>query len=99
MASTSLLHSKRSHAALSTEDPGNSSKVVATVGLPPVWVDVSEEIAANVQHARAKMSELGKAHAKALMPWFGDGKEDEHHIENHTSEITNLLKRSEKRFW
>ncbi|KAL4378908.1 hypothetical protein GQ457_02G036650 [Hibiscus cannabinus] len=61
------------------------SKVTATIGLPPVWVDVSEEIAANVQHARSKMSELGKAHAKALMPWFGDGKEDQHNIVNLTS--------------
>ncbi|KAK8501639.1 hypothetical protein V6N13_009637 [Hibiscus sabdariffa] len=73
------------------------SKVAATIGLPPVWVDVSKEIAANVQHARSKMSELGKGHAKALMSWFADGKEDQRNIENLTSEITNLLKRSEKR--
>ncbi|GMI79367.1 syntaxin of plants 41 [Hibiscus trionum] len=97
MASNSLLHSKRSYAALSTEDPGNSSKVAATIGLPPAWVDVSEEIAGNVQRARAKIAELGKAHAKALMPSFGDGKEDQQNIENLTSEVTNLLKRSEKR--
>ncbi|KAK8977791.1 hypothetical protein V6N11_000118 [Hibiscus sabdariffa] len=43
------------------------------------------------------MSELGKAHAKALICWFSDGKEDQHNIENLTSEITNLLKTSEKR--
>ncbi|URD79315.1 Syntaxin [Musa troglodytarum] len=67
------------------------------VGLPPAWVDVSEEIAANMQRARTKMSELVKAHAKALMPSFGDGKEDQHVIELLTHEITDLLKRSEKR--
>lgn len=67
------------------------------VGLPPAWVDVSEEIAANMQCARTKMSELVKAHAKALMPSFGDGKEDQHVIELLTHEITDLLKRSEKR--
>ncbi|RWW16619.1 hypothetical protein GW17_00019488, partial [Ensete ventricosum] len=67
------------------------------VGLPPAWVDVSEEIAANMQRARTKMSELVKAHAKALMPSFGDGKEDQHVIEFLTHEITDLLKISEKR--
>ncbi|KAK8272177.1 hypothetical protein V6Z12_D11G313100 [Gossypium hirsutum] len=97
MASTSFLHSNRSYTALSSEDPGNSSKGAATVGLPPAWVDVSEEIASNVQRARVKMNELAKAHAKALMPSFGDGKEDQQNIEALTTEITNLLKKSEKK--
>ncbi|XP_007031091.2 PREDICTED: syntaxin-43 [Theobroma cacao] len=97
MVSASLLHPNRSYAPLSTEDPGNSSKGAVTVGLPPAWVDVSEEIAANVQRARTKMAELAKAHAKALMPSFGDGKEDQRNIEALTHEITNLLKKSEKR--
>ncbi|KAA3487188.1 syntaxin-41-like [Gossypium australe] len=72
-------------------------KGAVTVGLPPDWVDVSEEIAANVQRARTKMAELAKAHAKALMPSFGDGKEDQRIIESLTHEITNLLRKSEKR--
>ncbi|XWS57457.1 hypothetical protein CRYUN_Cryun09bG0175500 [Craigia yunnanensis] len=97
MVSTSLLHPNRSYTPLSTEDPGNSSKGAITVGLPPAWVDASEEIAANVQCARTKMAELAKAYAKALMPSFGDGKEDQHNIEALTHEITNLLKKSEKR--
>ncbi|EOY11593.1 Syntaxin of plants 43 isoform 1 [Theobroma cacao] len=97
MVSASLLHPNRSYAPLSTEDPGNSSKGAVTVGLPPAWVDVSEQIAANVQRARTKMAELAKAHAKALMPSFGDGKEDQRNIEALTHEITNLLKKSEKR--
>lgn len=73
------------------------SKGALTVGLPPAWVDVSEEIAANVQRARNKMAELATAHAKALMPSFGDGKEDQHLIEALTQEITGLIKRSEKK--
>ncbi|KHG01842.1 Syntaxin-43 -like protein [Gossypium arboreum] len=97
LVSTSLLHPNRSYTPLSTEDPGNSSKGAVTVGLPPAWVDVSEEIAANVQRARTKMAELAKAHAKALMPSFGDGKEDQRIIESLTHEITNLLRKSEKR--
>ncbi|KAG1362760.1 Syntaxin-43 [Cocos nucifera] len=97
LVSTSLLHPDRAYAPLSTEDPGNSSKGPLTVGLPPAWVDVSEEISANIERAQTKMSELVKAHAKALMPSFGDGKEEQHAIEVLTQEITNLLKRSEKR--
>lgn len=67
-----------------------------TVGLPPAWVDLSEEISANVQRARTKMAELAKAHAKALMPSFGDGKEDQRAIESLTHEITGLIKKSER---
>ncbi|KAK7356133.1 hypothetical protein VNO80_15399 [Phaseolus coccineus] len=99
LVSTSLLNPNRSYAPLSTDDPGNSSRVpnAINVGLPPAWVDLSEEISANVQRARTKMAELAKAHAKALMPSFGDGKEDQHTIETLTHEITDLIKRSEKR--
>ncbi|KAG5549042.1 hypothetical protein RHGRI_014421 [Rhododendron griersonianum] len=97
LSTTSLLNPNRSYAPLSTEDPGASSRGVLTVGLPPAWVDVSEEISANVQRVRTKMGELAKAHAKALMPSFGDGKEDQRRIEALTQEITGLLKKSEKR--
>lgn len=96
MVSSSILHPNRSYAPLSTEDPGNSSGGALTIGLPPAWVDVSEEISVNMQRARTKMAELVKAHAKALTPSFGDGKEDQRQIEMLTQEITNLLKKSEK---
>ncbi|RWV99534.1 hypothetical protein GW17_00037555 [Ensete ventricosum] len=96
MVSTSLLHPNRSYAPVSTEDPGNSRGHLM-VGLPPAWVDLSEEISANMQRAQTKISELVKVHEKALMPSFGDGKEDQHTIEVLTQEITDLLKRSEKR--
>jgi syntaxin 16 len=43
------------------------------------------------------MAELSKAHARALMPSFADGKDDQHAIESLTHEITDLIKRSEKR--
>ncbi|WVZ61460.1 hypothetical protein U9M48_011328 [Paspalum notatum var. saurae] len=93
----SLLRSERPYAPLSTDDPSASSRGAVTVGLPPAWVDVSEEISANMQRARTKMAELAKAHAKALMPSFGDGRDDQRAIEVLTHEITDLLKRSEKR--
>lgn len=92
-----LLKQNSNYAPLSTEDPGTSSAGAFTLGLPPAWVDLSDEIASNVQRARSKMAELAKAHAKALMPSFGDGKEDQHKIEALTHEITDLLKKSEKK--
>ncbi|KAG4916662.1 hypothetical protein JHK87_054219 [Glycine soja] len=100
MVTTSLLPPNRSssYAPLSTQEPAPStSRDAFTVGLPPSWVDDSEEIATNIQRARVKISELTKAHAKALMPSFGDGKEDQRHIETLTQEITSLLRKSEVR--
>ncbi|KAL9228234.1 hypothetical protein vseg_003838 [Gypsophila vaccaria] len=96
---TSLLNSNRSnssYAPLSTDDPSTSRDAV-TVGLPPAWVDIAEEITSNIHRARIKMAELIKAHSKALMVSFGDGREDQHQIEALTQEITNILRRSEKR--
>lgn len=60
-------------------------------------MDVSEEVAANIQRARVKMAKLVKVHAKALTPSFGDGKEDQRMIEALTQEITGLLRASEKK--
>ncbi|KAI3910761.1 hypothetical protein MKW98_030569 [Papaver atlanticum] len=98
LVNTSLLNpNKRSYTPLSTDDPGSSSGGALTVGLPPAWVDIFEEIGMDMQRARTKMAELVKAHAKALMPSFGDGRDDQHLIESLTHEITGLLKRSEKR--
>ncbi|KAI5599212.1 hypothetical protein BDE02_02G183100 [Populus trichocarpa] len=100
MVSASFLRSQHSsYTPLSTEDPGpfTSSGDAFTIGLPPAWVDDSEEISVNIQRIRTKMGELVKAHAKALMPTFGDGKEDERVIEGLTREITGLLRNSETR--
>lgn len=99
MVNASFLKSNRSsYTPLSTDDdPGPSSSDAFTIGMPPGWVDDSEEIAADIQRARLKMAGLVKAHAKALMPSFGDGKEDQRVIEILTKEITDLLRKSEKR--
>ncbi|XP_022759684.1 syntaxin-41-like isoform X2 [Durio zibethinus] len=99
MVNAPFLRSNRSsYTPLSTEeDPCPSSNGAFKVGLPPAWVDDSEEIAANIQRAKIKMAELVKAHSKALMPSFGDGKEDQRAIEVLTKEITDILRKSEKR--
>lgn len=68
-----------------------------TVGLPPAWVDVSEEVAASIHQAQVKLAELKKCHAKALTPSFGDGREDQRVIEVLTVEITDILRKSETR--
>ncbi|KAH9617790.1 hypothetical protein KSS87_016083 [Heliosperma pusillum] len=96
----SLLNSHRSSSSytpLSTDDPSTSSRGAVTAGLPPAWVDIAEEITSNIHRARIKMAELIKAHSKALMVSFGDGREDQHQIEVLTHEITDILRRSEKR--
>ncbi|XP_050381059.1 syntaxin-43-like isoform X3 [Argentina anserina] len=43
------------------------------------------------------MTELSKAHAKALLPKFVDGRDDQRLIESLTQEITGLITRSQKR--
>ncbi|KMT05925.1 hypothetical protein BVRB_7g165050 isoform B [Beta vulgaris subsp. vulgaris] len=96
---TSLLNShasSSSYTPLSTEDP-STSRDALTVGLPPAWVDIAEELTANIQRARIKMAELVKAQSKALMPSFGDGRDDQRQIEGLSQEITDILRRSEKR--
>ncbi|KAK6941039.1 Target SNARE coiled-coil homology domain [Dillenia turbinata] len=94
---SSLLQSKHPYAPLSTDDSDSHARNALTVGLPPAWVDVSEEVSANIQRAKVKMAELMKAHAKALMPSFGDGRDDQRLIEVLTHEITDLMRKSEKR--
>ncbi|KFK30795.1 hypothetical protein AALP_AA6G027000 [Arabis alpina] len=86
-----------SYAPLNSNDPGPSSSDAFTIGLPPAWVDDSEEITFNIQKVRDKMSELAKAHSKALMPTFGDNKGNQRAVETLTHEITDLLRKSEKR--
>ncbi|XP_031488910.1 tlg2p-like protein a [Nymphaea colorata] len=91
---TSLLHQGRSYTPLSTEDPGNSSKGAISIGLPPSWVDISEEITIDMQHAKGKFVQLAKAHEGALFDVFNNNHQ--HVIEALTQEITQLLKRSER---
>ncbi|KAL1225177.1 Syntaxin-42 [Cardamine amara subsp. amara] len=86
-----------SYAPLNSNDPGPSSSDAFTIGMPPAWVDDSEEITFNIQKVRDKMSELAKAHSKALMPTFGDNKGIQRVVEMLTHDITDLLRNSEKR--
>uniref|UniRef100_A0A6V7QXY7 t-SNARE coiled-coil homology domain-containing protein n=1 Tax=Ananas comosus var. bracteatus TaxID=296719 RepID=A0A6V7QXY7_ANACO len=105
MVSTSLLHPNRSYTPLSTEDPGNSSVMCGlfvSVKATYHWSTSSlgRCIGRNIckyTKCTKKLVELVKVHEKALMPSFGDGKKEQRAIEMLTREITDLLKKSEKR--
>ncbi|EOA21118.1 hypothetical protein CARUB_v10001457mg [Capsella rubella] len=86
-----------SYAPLNSDDPGPSSSDAFTIGMPPAWVDDSEEVTFNIQKVRDKMGELSKAHSKALMPTFGDNKGIQREVEMLIHDITDLLRNSEKR--
>lgn len=95
LSNSPFLH-HRGYAQLSTDDIDMHREDAVIIGLPPAWVDISEEIATNMQRARSKISTLVKTYAKALMPTFGDTIADQHAIEELSQEITHLLKRSEQ---
>lgn len=61
---------------------------LGTSGLPPRWVDVSEEVDALLQGMAPKLAELDRLHAKHLLPSFVDKSDQERQIESLTSEIT-----------
>lgn len=67
------------------------------MSLPPAWVDVSEQVQADMQNIRIKMAELAKAHGRALMPTFDDESGDQQTVELLSNEITKLLRKSEQR--
>ena len=69
----------------------------STLSLPPGWVDISDQVSADMQRARSKMAELAKAHSRALMPTFDDTSREEHTIELLSQQITTLLKKCEQK--
>mmetsp|Transcript_35371 Transcript_35371/g.67658 ORF Transcript_35371/g.67658 Transcript_35371/m.67658 type:complete len:252 (+) Transcript_35371:622-1377(+) len=65
-------------------------------GLPPAWVDVSEEVGSDIKKIRDKMADLNRMHGKSLLVTFDD-VEDDTSIEILTQEVTRLFKRTEQR--
>jgi syntaxin 16 len=63
------------------------------MNLPPGWVDISDQVSADMQQARSKMAELAKAHSRALMPSFDDTSKQERAIEFLSQQITKQLSR------
>lgn len=60
-------------------------------------MDISDQVSADMQRARSKMTELAKAHSRALMPSFDDTSKEEHTIELLSQQITKLLKKCEQK--
>ncbi|RXK37502.1 syntaxin 16 [Tremella mesenterica] len=57
-------------------------------GLPPRWVDISEEVEEILSRLKPKIAQLDKLHAKHVLPGFTDRTAEEREIERQTSEIT-----------
>lgn len=63
-------------------------------GLPPKWVDITDEINDVMDRLRQKMATLEKLHAKHVLPGFNDRSKEEREIEGMTADITRDLRRS-----
>ncbi|KAF8313473.1 t-SNARE [Clavulina sp. PMI_390] len=56
--------------------------------LPPMWVDISEQVEEILEGTALKVSSLDKLHAKHALPGFTDRSAEEREIEMMTSDIT-----------
>ncbi|OXC85500.1 syntaxin 16 [Cryptococcus neoformans] len=68
-------------------------KEVGMKGLPPKWVDLSEEVEEILGRTRNKIAALDKLHAKHVLPGFTDRSSEEREIEKQTIDITRDFKR------
>ncbi|ODN79301.1 hypothetical protein L202_03313 [Cryptococcus amylolentus CBS 6039] len=57
---------------------------VGMKGLPPKWVDISEEVEEILARAKLKIAALDKLHAKHVLPGFTDRSAEEREIERQT---------------
>ncbi|KAK8849831.1 hypothetical protein IAR55_005167 [Kwoniella newhampshirensis] len=62
-------------------------------GLPPKWVDVSDEVEEILSRVKMKISTLDKLHAKHVLPGFTDRSAEEREIERQTTDITRDFRR------
>ncbi|GMK53495.1 hypothetical protein CspeluHIS016_0100810 [Cutaneotrichosporon spelunceum] len=63
-------------------------------GLPPKWVDKSEEVEDILERIKVKSTALDKLHAKHVLPAFTDRSAEEREIERQTSDITRDFRRA-----
>ncbi|TYJ53848.1 hypothetical protein B9479_005535 [Cryptococcus floricola] len=66
---------------------------VGMKGLPPKWVDISEEVEEILARAKLKIAALDKLHAKHVLPGFTDRSAEEREIERQTVDITKDFRR------
>ena len=65
------------------------------MGIPPAWVEMSEEVTHMMGVVRTKMAELGRAHGRAMLVSFDDSSSDEHAVEVLTQDISRLFRKCE----
>ncbi|KIR59465.1 syntaxin 16 [Cryptococcus bacillisporus CA1873] len=68
-------------------------KDIGMKGLPPKWVDLSEEVEEILGRTRNKIAALDKLHTKHVLPGFTDRSSEEREIERQTIDITRDFKR------
>jgi len=65
--------------------------------LPPEWIDGVEEVQYEVTRIKNKMKDMSALHDKHLnRPTLDDSMDEEHAIEIHTQEITQMLMRCQR---
>jgi syntaxin 16 len=98
-AHRSLLSSSRDRtdsASSSSADPAADWRRTLQRNLPPIWVDLVEEIEECVVNIQGNMRSLTRLHAQRLMVNFeSDETEQEHEIDTTTREITSQFRRAE----
>ncbi|BEJ14170.1 hypothetical protein CspHIS471_0313440 [Cutaneotrichosporon sp. HIS471] len=70
------------------------SQAVDMQGLPPKWVDKSDEVEDILERIKIKSAALDKLHAKHVLPAFTDRSAEEREIERQTSDITRDFRRA-----
>ncbi|WFD31753.1 t-SNARE affecting a late Golgi compartment protein 2 [Malassezia sp. CBS 17886] len=68
----------------------------ASAALPPVWVDVSDEVDAVLSQLIPKLNQLDSLHSKHLLPSFVDKTQEERDIEALTDGVTADFRRASK---
>ncbi|KAL1408811.1 t-SNARE affecting a late Golgi compartment protein 2 [Vanrija albida] len=72
---------------------GGGSHRVDMNGLPPKWVDISDEVEEILSRVESKVTALDKLHAKHVLPGFNDRSKEEAEIERQTADITRDFRR------
>ncbi|KAF8161099.1 syntaxin-like t-SNARE protein TLG2 [Crassisporium funariophilum] len=75
------------------QNNGNGHVAVDVPQLPPIWVDVSDEVEDILASAQTKILTLDKLHAKHVLPGFSDRSQEEREIEALTTDITKDFRR------
>mmetsp|Transcript_3481 Transcript_3481/g.12562 ORF Transcript_3481/g.12562 Transcript_3481/m.12562 type:complete len:322 (-) Transcript_3481:67-1032(-) len=98
LLAAAIEHSTPTGEASAAASAGAGGYRAGLVGLPPAWVDISDEVAADIERIRKKLGELSEIHAKVFLTTsFDDVNSDEHVVEVVTQEISRLFRKGEQK--